>query len=364
MNVRIGTFNLENLIRRFDFSNRGRGFNERYEEREILISDIDESKDYVTIKSAVMLAKSDIKRQLTAQVIADLECDILCMQEIDDRWALDNFNKHYISKARSRSGREPAFKWYRLLEGNDPRGIDLGLLSIKELRPVTRSHAHHTFDSLDLYADDRLEGGHINPSDRVFRRDCLEAEFEVSGQPLTLFVCHFKSQAGGGWAKERNDGIRSAEARAVRKIIEAKFDDPANANWIILGDLNESAWTTKSIDRDPRRVNLNTLELAPLLDGFAHNAIEQADKMERWTHYYAADNKYSQLDYILVSPKIHNENPNMKVEIIRAGLPYRAGGDPTMHDHTTVIERYPGVGIHRPKASDHCAMVVELAIGD
>jgi hypothetical protein len=54
----------------------------------------------------------------------------------------------------------------------------------------------------------------------------------------------------------------------------------------------------------------------------------------------------------------------MDVQIYRAGLPFRAGGNPQLHSHETEIVRYPGVGLHRPKASDHCAMAVELNIGD
>ena len=361
MKVRIGTFNVENLIRRFDFGNRGRSFNERYEEEEILISDIDEREDYETIKSAVMLAKTDENRQLTAQIIADMECDILCLQEIDDRFALSNFNKYYVNKAISKNGNKPRLKYHRLIEGNDPRGIDVGLLSKADFMPITRSHAQHTFDDFDLYnSDERLANGHINPSDRIFRRDCLEAEFQIGNETLTLFICHFKSQSGS--SKKRNDGIRKAEALAVRKIIEAKFPNPAQANWIVLGDLNESAWTSSKLDSNQVKVSFGDLELTPLLDGFSKNVIEVLDKKDRWTHYYAGGNKYSQLDYILVSPKISQNNPNMKVEIYRAGLPFRAGGDPQLHNHTTVIPRYPGVGLHRPKASDHCAMSVELEI--
>lgn len=79
---------------------------------------------------------------------------------------------------------------------------------------------------------------------------------------------------------------------------------------------------------------------------------------EQWTHYYkggAQDQKYSQLDYILLSRRVCDAaNDNVKVKIIRKGLPYRA-------------ERYSGsrftdVGEHHPKASDHCPVVLELPV--
>lgn len=360
MKIRIGTFNVENLIYRYDFSNKGNQFNDKYEEKEILISDIHESDDYSAIKSALMLSKADEMRQLTAQVIADMKCDIICLQEIDELDALNNFNEHYISKSQPINGKQKKYKNYRLVEGNDPRKIDVGLLSTEEYLPIARSHAHLTFDDLNLF-NDELAKAHINPSDRVFRRDCLEAEFTINDQQLTLFICHFKSQGG---KTSRSDAIRNAEAMAVRKIIEQKFgNEVKNSNWIVLGDLNQSAWTSTDIDSEQSKESIEKLALQPLLaDDFSYNAIENIDLKERWTHYYPSKNKYSQLDYILLSPKLASNNELAKVEVFRKGLPFRAGGDQLMHEHETNINRYPGVGIHRPKASDHCGLSVELDI--
>ena len=87
---------------------------------------------------------------------------------------------------------------------------------------------------------------------------CLEIDVVKEGRALTLFVCHFKSMHGG---RKKTNAIRTAEARAVRAIIEARFSDPASAEWIILGDFNDYT----EIDGVP----VATHGLAPLLeDGF------------------------------------------------------------------------------------------------
>ena len=50
-------------------------------------------------------------------------------------------------------------------------------------------------------------------------------------------------------------------------------------------------------------------------------------------------------------------------EIVRRGLPYRVPVRARNPDGTP-FERYPRVGFDRPKASDHCPVVIELEIPD
>ncbi len=92
--------------------------------------------------------------------------------------------------------------------------------------------------------------------DYAFRRDCLEADIVKDGRVLTLFVCHFKSMYGG---RRKTRAVRRAEAQAVRLIIERRFPDPANAEWVILGDFNDY------FERDGHR--LHNHGLGPLIDG-------------------------------------------------------------------------------------------------
>lgn len=73
------------------------------------------------------------------------------------------------------------------------------------------------------------------------------------------------------------------------------------------------------------------------------------------------------LDYVLLSPGLADANPHPGVEIIRRGLPYRVPLDPRAQDRSvatlsTTADRYPRVGWDRPKASDHCPVVVDIVV--
>ena len=96
---------------------------------------------------------------------------------------------------------------------------------------------------------------------------------------------------------------------------------------------------------------------------------------ERWTSFYhraperdrPGEEQHVQLDYILLSPALAAANPDVKPELYRQGLPYRVPLDPAHPDRSigylaTRGDRYPRVGWDRPKASDHCPLVIELEI--
>ena len=66
------------------------------------------------------------------------------------------------------------------------------------------------------------------------------------------------------------------------------------------------------------------------------------------------DDAYSQLDHILLSPALWRANQDKRPTIGRAGQPYRAS--------RYTGPRYPRIGFDRPKASDHCPIVMELDV--
>ena len=68
------------------------------------------------------------------------------------------------------------------------------------------------------------------------------------------------------------------------------------------------------------------------------------------------------LDYVLLSPGL---GKGAQAEILRRGLPYRAPLDPRADDRSIATlssagGRYPRIGWDRPKASDHCPVVVSF----
>jgi hypothetical protein len=75
---------------------------------------------------------------------------------------------------------------------------------------------------------------------------------------------------------------------------------------------------------------------------------------EQWSHAYLVANKYTHLDHIFISPALYALNRDIKPEINRKGLAYRA--------KRYLGERYPRVGLSRPAASDHCPIAVRLKL--
>ena len=324
--LRLATFNCENLMMRCDFAHAGIA---RARER---LTGVDDATVAAQVDSVFNVLSED-DRTLTAEALAATQAEVCALQEVENLVTLTAFDTRYLARW---SG-DP-FEERVLLEGNDSRGIDVGLLS---RLPVIhyRSHARETYGSLGL----RPPGG-LSVNDYAFRRDCLEADVVKDGRVLTLFVCHFKSMYGG---RRRTRAIRQAEARAVRLIIERRFARPETAEWVILGDFNDYA----ELDGRP----LSDHGLGPLLDdGFAADLVPRAvaDPLDRWTHHYNGDDTYGALDHIFLSPALAARNGRPQARIVRAGTPYRA----ERYDGA----RFPGVGWVEPKASDHCPLAATL----
>jgi exonuclease III len=86
--------------------------------------------------------------------------------------------------------------------------------------------------------------------------------------------------------------------------------------------------------------------------------VTRRDVMDRWTLYHQRgpeEQHLCQLDYIWLSPALAERNAAAIPEIIRGGQPFRTVFPPGQE-----VERFPRVGWDRPKASDHCPIVMEI----
>jgi predicted extracellular nuclease len=366
MRLRIATFNVENLVSRNRY-----GAQDRPDTAPALsLFDFPQEEARENAERSVAVALEDDKRQMTALAIAETRADILALQEVDNLGVLAPFFANYVHTCSDiRYGHQ------RLVEGNDRRGIDVAFAARRDLvsgdkAVAVRSHHAVTFGELDLL-DDALRDFGIGEDDRVFNRNCLEVTLTWPDRALTVFVCHMKSM--DHW---RPDGrsftnmIRGAEARAVRRIVEEKFGAGwRDASCIVAGDFNDFRARILAGGRVEPALPSG---IDPLFDDFAVDPLANLPALERWTYFHrgrkgtadAAD-QHVQLDYVLLSPALAHKNPSPPVEIIRRGLPYRAPLDPAAPDRSlaylsTRADRYPRVGWDRPKASDHCPVVVEI----
>jgi endonuclease/exonuclease/phosphatase family metal-dependent hydrolase len=367
MRLRIATFNVENLASRNSYGPRRRPDTAPA----LSLFHFAEPEARENVERSVAVALEDDKRELTALAIAETRADILALQEVDNLDVLTAFFSNYVHRVS-----DLRYGHFKLFHGNDPRGIDVAFAMRKgtaEPDALTfRSHHEASFGELGLYMED-LEGLGIRPGDRVFNRDCMEVAIDFGDRDLTLFICHFKAIADYGEGRGGTLALRRAEADAVRRIIERRFgDDWRSANWIIAGDLNDFG---ERITLGGEVQQASPSGLDNLLDGFAVNPVSALPPGERWTYLYrdlmeaeeVVIEEHVQLDHLLLSPALAAANPEPRVEILRRGLPYRVPLDPAAPDRSfaylaTRGDRYPRVGWDRPKASDHCPVVIEIDI--
>ncbi len=364
MKLRIASFNLENLSARWRFSETARAETSAA----MSLTDIIHPKEREVLERTMALVIEDDKRQMTALALAEARADLLCLQEVDSLRSLEAFFANYVHRSC-----DVRYGHFALMPGNDRRGIDVAfgarrdLLRTDAVRVTTWREA--TFADLGVF-DPELAAFGITPRDRVFNRDCLTVDLDFAKASMTLFICHLKSMNNG-----RDDGrratmmLRRAEARAVRRVVTEHLGAGwRDENWAVAGDLNDYRELIGPLGavKDMRPSGIDVL-----FDRFAVNPIDLLPPHERWTHFHRAwsaeeermREEHVQLDYVLLSPALAKRVT--AVEIVRRGLPYRVPLDPRDPDRSVATlavkaDRYPRVGWDRPKASDHCPLVVEV----
>lgn len=299
MGIKIGTFNVENLFLRYRF----------------LGKEVDQSK-YIKegwrINDTGLQILDEGQRKNTARVILENDPDVICLQEVENLATLKQFNSNYLNRK---------YPYAMLIDANDPRQIDVGILSKLEIGGV-RTHQY----------DKDKKGA-------IFSRDCLEADIlldKKGNKSLTLFVNHLKSKLGD---EEKTSEKRERQATRIAEIIQERFgSNVKNANFAVLGDFNDT----------PDASCLN-----PILDGsLVENVVARLPKNEQWTHYWEAKHETNQFDYILISKALSKKNPKVLPKIERRGLA----------DYAKAYKgpRFPGVGPEGTEASDHCAVFMEI----
>jgi endonuclease/exonuclease/phosphatase family metal-dependent hydrolase len=368
MRLRLVTFNVENLSARWRFGQTGRGD----AAAALSLSEFARPEQREAVEHSLSITLEDDKRQMTGLALAEAHADLVCLQEVDSLRAMEAFFANYVHRFS-----DTPFGHFRLLNGNDPRGIDVAfgarkdLLAKDDVRVV--SHREATFEELGVHSDDLARLG-IPPDGRVFARDCLEVNLRIAGRPLTLFIVHLKSMENGKLnGREGTRPVRFAEALAVRRIIERRFGvDWRDQSWVVAGDLNDFV---ERIGPGGIAEPAPGHALSPLIDHAAVNPVAALPAHERWTHFHREWSgelgrmveEHVQLDYVLLSPALARKGPS--VEIIRRGLPYRVPLDPREPDRSIArlaltVDRYPRIGWDRPKASDHCPLVVSFELPD
>jgi endonuclease/exonuclease/phosphatase family metal-dependent hydrolase len=270
----------------------------------------------------------DAGKKITAAAMKATNADVIALQEVENLDTLKRFRSTYLGGAK-------AYPYAVAIDGNDPRLIDVAVLSRLPIKDA-RSYQH-------------LRSG----NSYIFSRDCLEVDVSVDDKSLTLFVNHLKSMLDQGDPKNGRRSTRAKrelQARSVKEIIRARFGARASRKpWMVLGDLNDYVQTDETgASGIGDLVGWNAVE----------NVVDRLPPDERWTYYFSDTSSpepgsYHQLDYLLPSRALAERSQSVPA-IIRKGLARHA-------DHYTG-PRFRGVGVDSPAASDHCPVVWELTL--
>jgi len=254
---KIATYNVENL---FDANFQGT-----------------EYKEYIPGKHNWNQRMVDIKLNHTAEVICDLDADILGLQEIEN-----NIIFEALRKRLKRVGCE-----YRY-----------GAITHKNGAPIQVA----LFSRFPIIGQKELAVSYS-----PFVRNILEVEVEIEGNPLTLFVNHWKSKSRKGVESKRIKYAKTLQKRI--HFLQAKKE------YIILGDLNSNYNAHLTLDEriddtngrtgigDVLQTTINNKlaqkhQILKAQKGTHYNAWQEVPFKYRWSHKFYGNK--STLDHILL----------------------------------------------------------------
>jgi endonuclease/exonuclease/phosphatase family metal-dependent hydrolase len=252
----------------------------------------------------------------TARVIHELGAQIQAVVEADNRTALREFSDAMLKEV----GGTP-FDHVMLIDGNDTRGIDVGLM--------TRAG----FDIVAM-------SSHVEDADakgRIFSRDCPAFTIRTTnGSELVVLVNHFKSKGYGVQAD--NDALRLRQSTRVKAIYD-ELRAAGQPNVVVCGDFND----------DPPAATLQPLlGSTDLKDASKHPTFDDGGRKGTFGNCTPSQ----KFDYMLLSPALF--------ALVGGGGIFRCGAwggkNGTMWDH------YPSMTRQEQAASDHCAIFVDVAL--
>lgn len=331
MDLVIGTFNLNNLFDRFNFATSiealprsGRTVTTRVEwtfvdnpgrdddEAPTMEFPVAPSLPGATsgvarvqrsVNGALIKAKADrdidsIARRIDTMV-TDHGLQVLALQEVENIDALRRFNRERLSVP---------FPYEVLLEGNDPRFIDVALLSHLPVGNLT-SHRYER---------------HPDVAEPIFGRDLLEVDIYSPGRRrrlLKVFVAHLKSNFVPFDSPDRvqaaidNDVERTRQAETTARIVEDRTR--SNGRHVLLGDMNdapEAATLAAFRGADLHDALLDVVESQP--PPSSRNEQDVPPNV-RWTNRFSvsrAPDKFSLFDQIWVSDALRPKIATAQIE--------------------------------------------------
>jgi len=250
-----------------------------------------------------------------ARVIAEVNADVLLLQEVEDRNSLLEFNNQRMPEFNGIPYRE-----LLVLQGNDGRGQEMGMLTkngyqIQEVRTY---------------------GNELDDSGKpIFDKNLMKYDITTPSQnKICLLAVHFQER---GKDKENCDALRLRQAHRVAEIY-LQLRSQGQEHVIVAGTLNAVSYC---------------FSLAPLLqktdlkDVSKHSSFNVAGKKEKDTGYlgmkaYKMGLNIKQKDYLLLSPEMFSRVKN-------GGLNRKA----TWSERASQLQVYNTIKNKKQAASEH-----------
>lgn len=261
-------------------------------------------------------AVEEVATRNTARVLKDVNADIVAAIEIEDRIPLLRFNEDVLPFVDC-----PGYDYVMAINGNDDRGIDVGIMS-----------RGYPLEAICSHVDDRNGAG-----ERIFSRDCARYRVATRAGPMWILINHFKSKGFGGF--EASQRRRLAQAERVRDIYRSLREDGVD-RIAVVGDFN---------DLKDERTLAPLFQETDLRDISDHdNYVETDGRSGTFGNCAASDH----IDFILLSPALFDRVEEAR--IFRKGV--WGGKNGTLFEHYDTITRAAEA------ASDHAAVWVDLDV--
>jgi endonuclease/exonuclease/phosphatase family metal-dependent hydrolase len=261
-------------------------------------------------------AVNETATRLTAQVIRDVDADVIGVIEAESRPSLLHFGNEVLTTVNG-----SPYQHVMLIDGNDERGIDVAIMT----------REGYSMDSIRSHVDDVKNGS------RIFSRDCAQFELGTpAGNRLIVLVNHFKSKGFG--SPSESNARRKAQAQRVREIYDGlrAHDGEFIA---VLGDLNDTP------DSDPLKPLLQQSDLKDISE---HPSFDSGG----FPGTYGSAGTNNKIDYILLSPAL--------MERAEGGGIFRKGVWPGVRPQKW--EKYEEMERPVQAASDHAAIWAEIDV--
>jgi endonuclease/exonuclease/phosphatase family metal-dependent hydrolase len=322
MDVRVGTFNLNNLFDRFNFEadlgrlpaeardvqttyqwvfvGQGSGPDDPPPQLDAPSSSTPVIRIQKGPRGELISAKPQAAQEAIAARIAAIGVDVLAVQEVENLDALRRFNRDVLTNP---------YPFEVLIEGNDPRFIDVGVLS---RLPVANITSH------------RFEVHPADPTTPIFGRDLLELDLldaNLSRRLFTLFVTHLKSKLvlfddpEPEATEAANDVRRTRQAETIARVVAARTRP--DSRYLIVGDMNDSP---AAPTLEPMIAGLGLVD--GLSDVIESNppppaTPENSPTGIRWTHRLSVANApdaFELFDQIWLSPALSGRIGHAEIE--------------------------------------------------